>query len=145
MSIFSPLFEAAKIDMPAEPKAEWCPDGRSHPVVALALSHRAREELFARVLDGTFADGERTAKCGAWRLTLQDALDLQDIASVRWVGMPRKAYTRKAIAAEPLATAVVPMPAPSPLPSASYDIQTAAFYPGALRPDCALTLHGPSM
>lgn len=143
--ISAPTIVAEDLNVPADPDDAWCPDERSHPVVALALSHRAREELFARVLDGTFADGVRTAKCGAWRLTLQDALDLQDIASVRWVGLPRKAYTRKAVATEALATPVAAIPAPAVPATPAFDTSPAAFYPGALRPDCVLTLHGPSM
>lgn len=123
---------------------DWYPDERTHPVVALALSHKAREELFARVMDGTFPDGERTAKCGAWRLTVQDALDLQDIASVRWVGMPRKPYTRKAVAAKAATptTSVIAVAQPAP---AAYAIPAGSFYPGSLRPDCAVVHHGPSM
>lgn len=143
--ISGPTIEAANLSVEPAPADAWCPDERSHPVVALALSHKAREELWARVLDGTFADGVRTAKCGAWRVTLQDALDLQDIASIRWVGLPRKPHAQKAVAEHPAADDAQTVAVEQSIAPAAYEIPAAAFYPGALRPDCALTLHGPSM
>jgi hypothetical protein len=74
------------------------PSAETHPIVALCLSHKAREALFSKVQDGTFPAETGKAAAGAWRLTLEDAKALQDVGSIRLVGMPRKPYTRRAAA-----------------------------------------------
>lgn len=92
----------------------WSPSAETHPVIAYCLSHKARETLFARVQDGTFPDDAGSARAGAWRLTLADAEDLRDVGSIRFAGLPRKAYTRRAV--EPVApvSTFVRIPAGAP-------------------------------
>lgn len=77
---------------------EWEPTAETHPIVALCLSHKARETLWAMVQDGTFPAETGKAAAGAWRLTLEDARALESVGSIRLVGMPRKPYTRRAAA-----------------------------------------------
>jgi hypothetical protein len=101
---------------------DWHADESTHPVIALCLSDKARAALFDRLQDGTFAATDRTAKGGAWRLTVADAEECAGLASVRFVGLPRKPYTRRA------ATPAVTIPLP---PEAIRTVPAAAFIPGA--------------
>lgn len=76
----------------------WTPSIETHPVIAYCLSEKAWNALRDRVQDGTFPAPAGAARFGAWRLTLADAQDLQDVGSIRFAGMPRKPYTRRAVA-----------------------------------------------
>ncbi len=108
----------------------------THPVIAYCLSERARAVLFERIQDGTFPAVGRSAKAGAWCVSLADARDLQDLQSVRWARMPRKPYVRIRLPVEAITT----MPAPvSPL--AGIQIRPPFLTGGALR---GVTLHSPS-
>jgi hypothetical protein len=104
---------------------DWHADESTHPVIALCLSDKARAALFDRLQDGTFPAADRTAKGGAWRLTVADAEECAGLASVRFVGLPRKPYTRRAVAP------VVMIPVP---PEAIRTVPAAAFIPGASMP-----------
>lgn len=94
--------------MPAPAAEAWEPTEATHPVVAYCLSERARLILFERVQDGTFPAAGRTARAGVWCLSLADAQDLQDVGSIRFAGMPRKPYTRRAAPTSPTVRVHVP-------------------------------------
>jgi hypothetical protein len=114
---------------------DWAPDATSHPIVAHCLSEKARDLLFARLQDGTFPAECEQRKAGAFRLTLADALACQDVKSIRFAGMPRKAYTRIRIPVVGIDTTPAPV-----TPVAG--IQThAPFITGG--PDRGATLHAP--
>lgn len=69
----------------------------SHPIIAICLSHKGRERLFELVQDGCFpAAKAHGATHGAFHITLQDAQEMGTVSGFRYVGMPRKAYTRRA-------------------------------------------------
>lgn len=65
------------------------------PVTALCLSHRARESLLRRTDGRALPTYAAQAKGGAFRLSLADARACAGLKSVRFVGLPRKAYTRR--------------------------------------------------
>jgi hypothetical protein len=73
----------------------WEPTADSHPIIAVCLSDKARTALFDMILDGTFPARPPVTKGGSWHLTLADALACQGLPSVRFVGLPRKPYTRR--------------------------------------------------
>lgn len=90
--------DAARTVSSVEGPDSWMPTEATHPVIAYCLSEKAWHALRDRVQDGTFPAPAGAAKFGAWRLTLADAQDLQDVGSIRFAGMPRKPYTRRAVA-----------------------------------------------
>jgi hypothetical protein len=116
----------------AEPESDvWAPTEATHPVIAYCLSEKAWHALRDRVQDGTFPAPAGAAKFGAWRLTLADAQDLQDVGSIRFAGMPRKPYTRRG------AVPVAPV-------SAFVRIHAGAAFM-ASNPPSPATLHAPSV
>lgn len=92
------VLEAVPVVLEAVEPDVWEPTAETHPVIAYCLSEKAWHALRDRVQDGTFPAPAGAAKFGAWRLTLADAQDLQDVGSIRFAGMPRKPYTRRAVA-----------------------------------------------
>lgn len=71
------------------------PNARTHPVVAMCLTDGARLRLFATVLDGTAPAPKRKAAGGAWLLSVDDAMALQAVASIRLIGLPRRRYSTR--------------------------------------------------
>jgi hypothetical protein len=91
---------SAPVGIPSSDPADamsdaWEPTAESHPVIAVCLSDKARSALFDMILDGTFPARPPVTKGGSWHLTLADALACQGLPSVRFVGLPRKPYTRR--------------------------------------------------
>ncbi len=105
--------------------ADWGPTPQSHPVVALCLSPAAFGHLCRRVLDGIAPAPGRTARGGAFMVSTADAMALQDIASIRWVGLPRRRYTARH------------MPALPPVRVSEFHV----LHPGAGRVPAAVTFH----
>ncbi|MBN6819544.1 hypothetical protein JRF84_08070 [Methylobacterium organophilum] len=92
------------------------------PVTVLCLSHKARESVLRRIDGRAVPDYGQRAKGGAFRLSLDDAAACAGLRSVRFVGLPRKPYTR----------AVAPMPTPAsairtPLGAMGHPTQSAPF------------------
>jgi hypothetical protein len=125
------IMDAAPAIMEAPEAEAWMPTVETHPVVAYCLSEKAWHAIRDRVQDGTFPAPAGAAKFGAWRLTLADAQDLQDVGSIRLAGMPRKPYTRRG------AVPVAPV-------SAFVRIYAGAAFM-ASNPPSPATLHAPSV
>jgi hypothetical protein len=129
----APIVESREaVAVIAGPESDvWAPTEVSHPVIAYCLSEKAWQALRDRVQDGTFPAPAGATKFGAWRLTLADAQDLQDVGSIRFAGMPRKPYTRRG------AVPVAPV-------SAFVRIHAGAAFM-ASNPPSPATLHAPSV
>lgn len=90
----------------AEPLAPLCSDDDvptvpvPGPVTVLCLSHKAREAVLSRTAGRAVSDYGATAKGGAFRLSLDDAAACAGVRSVRFIGLPRKPYTRATATAQ---------------------------------------------
>lgn len=111
------------------------PDNETHPVTVHCHSPRARAAVFERIMDGTFPSDGVQAKAGSFRLTYADAVACDGLPSVRFTGMPRKAYTRRP----------APLPGKITVHRAPFHIPAGAFTPAGAMAGMPATLHAPSI
>jgi hypothetical protein len=106
-----------------EPLAALCSDDDAPtapgPVTVLCLSDRSRALVLARTHGRAVEAAGHVAKAGAFRLSLADARACADIKSVRFIGLPRKAYTRSVVAVR---TPGVGIQGPTPLSAILADV-----------------------